>query len=185
MSKREKNLIFILFGVAFLIINAFFYASYKQAMQAKRIDYNEGSKELDQIEKELAAWASQAEDAEWLNNNQPATGTHGKTVSDLATYTEQSAGRSQVQLKVRPTPQQEDAYEGGAYRSARVIVEGNAMDDQLIQWLTDLYDPANSRAVTFLRISPQRTDDTRVDCRLDVTQWYSPEADEQDLPSGQ
>jgi hypothetical protein len=53
------------------------------------------------------------------------------------------------------------------------------MDDQLYKWLVELQDPALSRAITFLRISPQRDDPTRVDCELEVTQWFRPEIEEE------
>jgi hypothetical protein len=52
------------------------------------------------------------------------------------------------------------------------------MDRELYRWLTDLQDPAKARSVTLLRISPQRDDATRVDCTLEVTQWFSPESEE-------
>ena len=39
--------------------------------------------------------------------------------------------------------------------------------------------PELNRAITFLRISPQRDDPTRVDCELEVTQWFRPEIEEE------
>ena len=35
MNSREKTLIFVLFGVAFLIINIFLFTSYQTVMQKK------------------------------------------------------------------------------------------------------------------------------------------------------
>ena len=81
-------------------------------------------------------------------------------------------------LKVRPSPQLADADESGAYRSAKVKVEASATDRELYGWLTDLQDPRKSRSVTLLRISPQRDDPARVDCVLEVSQWFIPKIEE-------
>lgn len=179
MNDREKKLIFILFGAAFIIVNAFLFTSYNAAMKKKESQLKQGAKDLKRMNAELDAWESQIADVEWLNNHPPIEGTHGKIGAELATYTEKSAIRYRVTLKKRPSPQREDDQEMGAYRSARVRVIGNAMDRELYLWLTDLQDPKKGRSITLLRISPQRDDPTRVDCEVEVTQWFTPEMDEE------
>lgn len=179
MNEREKKLIFILFGAAFIIVNIFLFTSYNTAIQKKENQLKQGAKDLKRMENELTAWDSQADDVNWLIDNPPAEGTHGEIGAELATYTEKSAARFRVTMKKRPTPQREDAEEVGAYRSARVKVQGNAMDRELYLWLTDLQDPKKGRSITFLRISPQRDDPTRVDVELDVTQWFTPKIEDE------
>jgi hypothetical protein len=179
MNDREKKLIFILFGAAFLIVNIFLFTSYNAAMKKKENQLKQGTKDLKKMNTELDAWESQIADVDWLLDNPPVEGTHGKIGAELATYTEKSALRYKVQLKKRPSPQRENPEEGGAFRSARVKVLGNAMDRELYLWLTDLQDPQKGRSITSLRISPQRDDPTRVDCELEVTQWFTPEIEEE------
>lgn len=181
MNDREKKLIFILFGAAFLIVNVFLFTSYKAKMKQKEAVFNKGSKDLVKMNQELDAWDSQIDDVNWLYDNPPTEGTHGKVGAELAIYTKQSAERFRVDLKKGPSPQREDKEEAGAYRSARVKVTGNAMDKALYQWLTDLQAPKKGRSITFLRITPQRNDPTRVDCELEVTQWFTPEEEEESL----
>ncbi len=178
MNTREKTLILTLFGVAFLIINAFVFTSYQAAMQKKRIQLQKGARQLEQMEKDLATWATRAEEVEWLSNNQPAEGVHGTVGAGLVKDTEEAARRHGVTLPKRPSPQKADPDEVGVYQSARVKAVANAMDEQLYKWMTDLQDPAKSRSITFLRISPQRDDPTRVDCELEITQWFLPEMEE-------
>ena len=55
------------------------------------------------------------------------------------------------------------------------------MDSQLYKWLSDLQEPRLSRSITFLRISPQRDDPTRVDCELEITQWFQPEMEQEPI----
>jgi len=178
MKESEKKLIHVLIGAALIIVTLFLFTSYQAASKQKRNQLSKGAKQLEQMEKELAAWESQADDVQWLMNNPPAEGNHGKIGAELATYTEKSAARFKVELKVRPSPQREDPDASGSYRSARVKVEGSATDRELYGWLSDLQDPKKSRSVTSLSIVPQRDDPARVDCVLEVTQWFIPEIEE-------
>ena len=178
MNSREKTLIFVLFGAAFLIINIFLFTSFQAVMQKKRSQLDVGAKKLKLMESDLATWESKADDVEWLMNNQPVEGVHGNIGAELAAYTEEAANKHGVSLSKRPSPQRAETEEVGAYRSARAKVVANAMDDQLYKWLADLQEPALNRSITFLRISPQRDDPTRVDCELEVTQWFRPEIEE-------
>ena len=178
MKESEKKLIFVLIGAALFILTLFLFTSHQAAMKQKRSQLSKGAKQLEQMEKELVVWESQAEEVKWLEENSPAEGIHGTIRNELATYTEKSAARFQVVLKVRPSPQLADADESGAYRSAKVKVEASATDRELYGWLTDLQDPRKSRSVTLLRISPQRDDPARVDCVLEVSQWFIPKIEE-------
>ena len=181
MNQREKNLISLLFGVAFLLINIFLFSSFTAAMQKKRSQLDAGAKKLYLMEQDLASWESKAEEVEWLVNNQPVEGVHSNIGAELSAFTETVANRHGVILSKRPSPQRADTEEDGAYRSARAKVTANAMDDQLYKWLSDLQDPELSRSVTFLRISPQRDDPTRIDCELEITQWFRPEMEEEPI----
>ena len=46
MNSREKTLIFVLFGVAFFVINIFLFTSFQSAMQKKRSQLDVGAKKL-------------------------------------------------------------------------------------------------------------------------------------------
>ncbi len=179
MSPREKKLVIILVSAAFIIVNLFLFTSFNAAKQQKEALLAKGSKDLKKMERELEEADSQIPDRDWLSGNPPVEGTHGRVGAELATYTEKSALRNQVTLKKRPSPQREDIEETGAYRSARVKVVGNAADRELYLWLTDLQDPKQGRSITQLRISPQRDDPTRVDCELEVTQWFTPQIEQE------
>jgi hypothetical protein len=179
MNNREKKLIIILFGAAFIIVNLFLFTSFNTAKQQKKALFSKGAKDLEKMELELDEADSQIPDRDWLFDNPPVEGTHGKVGAELATYTEKSALSNRVKLKKRPSPQREDAEESGAYRSARVKVLGNATDRELYLWLTDLQDPKQGRSITQLRISPQRDDATRIVCELEITQWFTPQIEEE------
>ncbi len=66
MNDREKKLIFILFGAAFLIVNIFLFTSYNAAMKKKENQLKQGTKDLKKMKTELDAWESQMSDVDWL-----------------------------------------------------------------------------------------------------------------------
>ncbi|MGJ8678331.1 MAG: hypothetical protein ACSHX0_12505 [Akkermansiaceae bacterium] len=174
MNEREKKLIILLFGAAFLILNVFLYLSYDSAMLLNKAALKRNNTEIERMRTALITAESQQEDIEWLNANPPAEGIHGQIGASLATLTEKSALRYGITIKKRPSPINEDLEEQGTYRTARVSVKGNAMDKNLYQWLVDLQSPNDHRSITFLHIEPQRDDPTRIDCEVEITQWFIP-----------
>lgn len=183
MNDREKKLIGLLLGAAVIMGSFFLFTTYQASMKKNRAAHIRNKESIEMMRKELEEAKSQQEDIEWLNEHPPIESTHGTVGAELATFTEKSALKSGVTIKKRPSPTREDTEEEGAYRSATVKVIGNAMDNQLYRWLADLQSPKDHRSITLLRISPQRDDNTRVDCELEVTQWFTPFIDGQETVS--
>lgn len=181
MNEREKKLIFILFGAAFLIANVFAFTTYQKAMARKQIELTRKTQDYEKKMEELDKADSRLEERRWLENHAPKEGTHAEVRAELVTFTEQSAGRRQVKLKRRPELLSADTKQDGAYRSASIKVIANAEDKQLYSWLADLQDPEKSRTITSLRITPQRDDPTRVDCVLEVASWFTPKSEEEEV----
>ncbi|BDS05684.1 hypothetical protein NT6N_07240 [Oceaniferula spumae] len=178
MNDREKKLIFLLFGAAFIIVNLFLYTSYTAAKQKKEIALDKGAKEIALKEKQLLEADERIAEMNWLIDYAPKEGTHAAVRADLVTFAEQSAQRNGITMKKRPVPVREEAEPTGAYHIARVKVLVNARDPEFYRWITELQNPEKSRSVTMLRISPQRDDPTRIDCELEITQWFAPAADD-------
>lgn len=174
MNDREKKLTFILVAAVLIIGTMFLYTSYSAKMKKNRATYKRNAEEISRMEKELDEAASRSDEMDWLAEYPPIESTHGKVASDLAGFTEKSALRSGVTIGKRPRPMDEDVNEFGAYRSAVIRVTASAADAQLYHWLVDLQSPNDARSITSLKIIPKRTDDTKMDCELEVTQWYSP-----------
>jgi len=174
MNSREKKLIFILFGAAFLIVNLFLFTSYQSAKQKKEVALKKNAAELQLKHEEMNQSEEKVDEMNWLIDHAPQEGNHSDVRADLVTFTETSAKRNRVKTKKRPTPIPEDIEEQGAYRTARVKVTVNAADPELHRWLIELQDPEKSRSITYLRIQPQRDDPHRVDCELELTQWFYP-----------
>ena len=180
MNEREKKLLFMLLGAAFIIVNVFLYSSYSSGMQRMKSELNAAKTEYRDKTDELARADERASEREWLLEYQPKEGDHRGVGTALAKYTEDTARRYGVQMNRRPQQVRENLGETGVYRSATVKVMANGRDAEIVRWLTDLQDPRKSRSITRLEIEPEKNDktQTRMSCELEVTQWFSPAAEE-------
>lgn len=179
MNEREKKLIFLLFGAAFIIVNIFLFTSYTEAKQKKKTALQKNAAELDLKKKEIEASDERISEVDWLIEHEPKKGTHADVRADLVNFTEKSAQKKGVSLKRRPSPMPPIPDEAGRYNTARVEVFVNAADPELYSWIAELQNPEESRSVTFLRIKSLRDDPHRVDCELVLTQWFVPAGDEE------
>jgi len=177
MNEREKKLIFILFGAAFLIVNIFLFTSYTAAKQKKEMQLKKNADELVLKERQIKESDERIGEMNWLIDHAPKGGTHSDVRAELVNFTEQSARRSGVTAKSRPVPLPENFEEVGVYRTAKVKVLVNARDPELYRWLIELQNPEKSRSITKLNIRPQRDKPERIDCELELTQWFLPAAE--------
>jgi len=179
MNAREKKLIMILFGAAFLILNLFAYTSYSEALQKKKVQLKKGEAELQLKKIQLEEASTHQDEVDWLAKNMPIKGTHASIRAELVMLMEQTASKHRIQLKKRPTPLKENPEEEGEFRSAVVRATVNCRDAELYRWLVELQDPKKSQSITHLRITPQRNDPTRIDCDIWVTRWFTPIPEEE------
>lgn len=185
MNEREKNLIFILVGAGFIVANLFGFTTYRGALDKKKAEFKKGESELKVKRRQLEESYERIDEIEWLAENRPVDGTHASIRAELVTFTEQSARKHRVDIKRRPSPLRADPEESGPFRSAVVKVMVNCRDAELYRWLCDLQDPRKSRSITRLRITPQRDDATRIDCELEVTRWFSPLSEDDEMNPGE
>jgi len=178
MNDREKKLTFMLLTAILLIGTAFLYTSYDAAKKKNMATFTRNTEELERMKNDLFEAEDKIDNEEWLSKNPPIESSFGAVSAELASFIEKSAVKNGVSIKKRPSPVNADPEEFGAYRSAVVIVTGNAVDSQLYRWLVDIQSPDDHRSITLLRISPQRDDNTKADCQLEVSQWFSPLVDE-------
>jgi|GEM_PF-863066 hypothetical protein len=183
MNDREKKLLTLLVVAAFVIANIFVYNLYNKGKQRLTVVLANGKNEIEEKSDKLAKAKNRYDEWDWFIENQPADGIHGRIRAELATYAEQSASRYRVLMKKRPILQREDLSEGGIFRSAKVKVIANGRDAEIYRWLVDLQDPKKSRSITRLMIAPQRDDATRMDCELELAQWFSPVSEGSDVTS--
>lgn len=179
MNEREKNLILILVGAAFIIANLFGFTTYKASLDKKEALLKSGASELKLKRQQIGEADERSDEIDWLAANRPADNTHDGVLAELVAFTEQSANKNRINIRKHPKPLAAKLDESGNFRSGVVRVSVDCRDAELYRWLCDLQDPKKTRAITRLKIIPLRDDNTRISCELDITQWFTP-VDEED-----
>lgn len=180
MNDREKKLILVLLGAGFLIVNLFAFTSYSSAVTENETKLKAGKEEIKMKIRDLEEQDRHLDEVEWLAENMPVEGTHATVRAELVTFTEQSMSKRGIEPKNSPTALRENFEEDGPFRYAVVKTRVNCRDRELYNWLCDLQDPKAGRSITRLRIEPLRNDPTKIDCEIEVTQWYSPVFDDEE-----
>lgn len=179
MNEREKNLILILVGAAFIIANLFGFTTYSTSLKKKEAQLKTGASELKLKRQQIEEADERIDEIDWLAENRPADNTHDGVLAELVAFTEQSANKNRINIRKHPKPLPAKLDEVGNFSQAVVRVSVDCRDAELYRWLCELQDPKKARAITRLKIMPQRDDATRISCEVEVSQWFTP-VDEED-----
>jgi len=106
---------------------------------------------------------------DWLAANQPGPANEPVVQSSLQQLAENEAKaagliiKSQKILPIKP---------GTHYHRAGLEISINGAEDAFFKWCDRLNDPAQLRAISFFRLAPAKEDDTRIECKAIVEQWF-------------
>ncbi|MCU0794702.1 MAG: type II secretion system protein M [Akkermansiaceae bacterium] len=177
MNSREQRLL-IAFGSVLLLVGG--YAGYSALGQyhtrvKKDIATHKATLQVAQFAQEQAD-AVQAE-IEWLNKNLPDPKEAELVPSQLENLvTSRATGFG---LTVTKPTILENATDGIHYERARFKINVSGSEQSLYQWLVAIHSPRDFRAVTLLRLSPNREDDTKIDAEVQVEEWFVPKSSEE------
>lgn len=173
MSSREKRLL-IFFAVAgFILLNVFafrFFQSFSGDIDRK---HRAAKLQLETAAMTQNASAQIADEMEWLNERQPEPITNPDAQSRLEQLVAREArtvGLSSQPIKLLPS----DTASAHYHRAKlQITVTGN--EEALYRWLDRVNQPDQFRIATQLRLSPNKKDDTNIDCTATIEQWFVPE----------
>lgn len=173
MSDREKKLL-IFFAVAgFAIINvlAFNFASgFRAKVDAERTTA-EGQLQV----AELAHTQREEvlDEMDWLAENEPEPIAPQDAQTKLQEFAYKEAVGAGLTVKTqKPLPT--DGAAGKVYHRAKLQFVVSGEEKALYRWFERLNVPTEFRAVTQILLSPNKQDDTKIDCTATVEQWFLP-----------
>jgi len=176
MSPREKKLL-LFFGLAgFLILNllAFnFYTAQRVKVQAERA---QAEADLRTAEFNRESSDSVRDEMDWLAEHEPEPTPYQEVQADLQQLAEREAVGSGLTIKSqRILPAEAPA--GAHFNSVKVQLNVSGSEQSLYLWFSRLNTPTDLRAVTFIRLAPDREDDTKIDCTAIIEQMFVPLTD--------
>ena len=112
-----------------------------------------------------------AEEVAWIDKYEPKPSTFGNEQSKLLEFLNSSAasiGFTPVKPQLSPM-----IDTGGKYLRTKIQIQATATEDQIYQWLVDIHQPTEFRAVTQIVMRPTAKvdDDGLIVCTLTAEQW--------------
>ncbi|HAO94482.1 MAG TPA: hypothetical protein DCQ96_00345 [Verrucomicrobiales bacterium] len=175
MSEREKRLLIVVAVLVFGLINVgaykLYYLPQKEEAQKSKEEFTSNRQTAMEM---LKIQDSQRAEMDWLERSeQKVIKSSQQALTDLEALANREAQRRGLTVKrVKPLPALE-APELEFHR-ARVEIEVSGREQVLFQWIDRLNTPSDLRAATTLSINPKKDDDTQVDCRVTLEQWFLP-----------
>ena len=112
------------------------------------------------------------QEIDWLEDNTPDPKEGELVPSQLENFVTTEATRAGLTV-VRPKILDNDES-GVYYNRARFEIAVSGNEAALYRWLVRLHSPRDFRAITALRLNPNREDDTLIDANVQVEQWFVP-----------
>lgn len=176
MSPREKRLI-ILFALAgFFILNLLGYKLYASLRQDAEGALNQAKIALQGAEVASSNRDSVAPAMEWLETHLPRPADYQTVQSALQNLAETEA--TNAGLTVRSQRLLDPDQTSTHFHKVKVQLALTGTEQALYRWITSLNAPDKIRSVTRLLLSPNKENDSLIDCTADVEQWFTPAATE-------
>ncbi len=174
MSPREKKLLIFFAAAGFLVVNFLVIAWYQGASARIRGEREEARLAVERADMLTASRDQVAAQMEWLAEHEPEPIAYQDAQTTLQQFVEQQARAAGLTIRTqRPLPVNDT---GAHYHRARMQIEVTGREQSLYQWLHNLKAPEEFRATTRILMNPNREDDTLIDCRADIEQWFIPAA---------
>jgi hypothetical protein len=177
MSDREKKLV-LLFSLAIFVLLNFFaiswYRGYRLGVTRALGNAKQSVVDARIMDDDRAI---NQEEMDWLADHYPEPKAGQTVQTELEQFASNQATANTLEIKRRKIlPSDETGY----FHRAKVEFNVNGSEAALYRWLDRLQMPDQFRAITFMRLSPDAKDDTKIDCTVTAEQWYRPATGEED-----
>jgi hypothetical protein len=172
MSDREKKLV-TLFGLAAFVLVNFFGISWFQGQKHKvERDLAKAKNEVVSAEAAAGSFDTVYDQMKWLNDKTPSPKAGQLVGTELETYASNQATTNGLEVMKRDLKPNDET--GKYFHRAKVQYKVSGNEDALYRWLDRLQMPDQFKAVTFLRLTPDPKEDTKIEATVDIEQWYVP-----------
>lgn len=174
MSARERRLVILLGLIGFGLLNLFAFKWFQQKKESVRRARGQAEVTLQNARAFLEMRQQFADEIDWLGKHEPQPAAVQEVESSLQRFVQEEAVKAGLTVK-RQKIQPADRAEGATYHRARVEFQVTGSESALYGWLYKLQAPEQFRAPTALRLTPERDDDTKIDCTVVIEQWFVPQ----------
>lgn len=173
MSPREKKLLIFFATAGFIVLNFLGFKLYQTKRDAVELSRIQARQQLETAEMYRSSRELVNDQMEWLAKHEPEPAANQEVQTRLQQLCEREAQGAALTIKSqKPLPT--DSTEGRHYHRAKIEISVSGKEQDLYRWFDRLNMPDQLRAATLIRLSPNQKDDTQIDCRAIVEQWFVP-----------
>lgn len=172
MTKREKRLGGILLVAALIVGHVWGVGKFLEFRQELVGRQSKARQSIADGEMFATQREQRQDEMDWLADHKPEEKERQNAETSLEELASREASRQGLEIKKRRFLSAEES--GAYYHRVRAEYMISGTEASLYRWLDQMQVPDQFRAITSLRLAPQRDDETKVDCTAIVEQWYIP-----------
>ena len=172
MSPREKNLLLFFAAAGFLMLNFLAIGFFKSKLGAVDRKYAAAIEKLAATEASRDSHAQVTDQMEWLAKHEPEAVANQDVQTKLQQLCETEAKTSGLSITAQKPLAADTA--GRYFHRAKFEMTVTGSDESLYRWLDRLNIPEQLRIASSIRVSPNTKDDTQIDCKAIIEQWFVP-----------
>ena len=172
MSPREKKLLTFFAVGGFALVNLLGFNYFVKLRAEITGKHFKAVAELKQAEAIRTSRDEVESQMEWLEKHEPKPSESQPVLTALLELAEKDVpvvGLTFKTEKLLPTDQS-----GRYFNRVKVSLTVVGPEHSLYTWFDHLNAPDNLRCVTYIRLSPNKEDDTLIDCTATVENWFVP-----------
>jgi len=173
VSPREKKLLIFFALGGFLVINLLGFNSFTTKNLDIRRQHEQAKTQLKTAELISASREAVESQMAWLASNEPQPTDYQPVQTALQQLAEKEVAVVGLTLKSQKLFPPEQA-QGLHYGRVKVELTVLGTEEALYRWFDHLNSPESLRCVTYIRLAPNKEDDTKIDCRAVIEQWFVP-----------
>lgn len=176
MTEREKKLITIFAVAAVILLSLWGYKSYDNKRLALKLDREKAEIELNEGKMYLASRDTILDEIEWLNEHEPEPQASEQVPTKLQQFASMEATRAGMTVKKMDILQDRTEETGVVrrYKVAQVKFQVTGEERSLYAWFDKMHSPNDFRCISEITMSPNREDDSKIDCTVTFDQWFVP-----------
>jgi hypothetical protein len=172
MSPREKKLLIFFACAGFILLNFLGFGFFQRKSQEVTLARDQARQQLDTAEMYRASREQVQPQMEWLTAHEPEPAADQDVKTKLQQLCEREAKSVGLEIKSQK-PEATDATMGRHYHRAKIEISLTGKEEALYRWFDRINVPDQLRAATLIHLSPNK-DDTLIDCKATVEQWFVP-----------
>ncbi|MCF7731886.1 MAG: hypothetical protein K9N23_09365 [Akkermansiaceae bacterium] len=172
MSPREKKLLIFFALAGFLIVNILGFKLFAATKAGIIKRHDKAVQELIVAENIADLTDEELPQMDWLDAHEPKPSFFETVQTSLQETAYKEATNTGLEVKkqdILPTDQS-PAY----YHRVKVKFTVNGTEQAFYNWCARINDPTKLRAVTSIVLSPNKEDDSKIDCIAVAEQWFIP-----------